>query len=158
MAEIGKETGERVWVVLARAYESMAKYVEQRVATEGLGLSDFEVLELLLHKGSMTMSSIGEKVLLANASMTSVIDRLDGRGFVARKNDDKDRRVRIVDLTDKGRAFIKELYPRHVNDLETVFQVLTQRERAQLRALLKKVGVAAQSAATPTDTRSRPGS
>ena len=99
MAEIVKETGERVWVVLARAYEAMAKYVEQRVATEGLGLSDFEVLELLLHKGSMTMSAIGEKVLLANASMTSVIDRLDGRGFVARKNDDKDRRVRMVDLT-----------------------------------------------------------
>ncbi len=157
MAVIVKETGERVWVVLARAYEAMAKYVEQRVATEGLGLSDFEVLELLLHKGSMTMSAIGEKVLLANASMTSVIDRLDGRGFVARKNDDRDRRVRMVDLTDKGRAFISELYPRHVNDLEAVLQVLTQRERAQLRALLKKVGVAAQSAVTPADTRSRPG-
>ena len=158
MNEIKKETGERVWVVLARAYESMARYVEQRVSAEGLGLSDFEVLELLLHKGPMTMSSIGEKVLLANASMTSVIDRLDGRGFVVRKNDDKDRRVRIVDLTDKGRAFVSELYPRHAQDLEAVLQVLTQRERAQLRTLLKKVGTAAQSAIAPTDIRSRPGS
>ncbi len=150
-------TGARLWVVLARAYEAMANYVEQRVAAEGLCLSDFEVLELLLHKGQMTISAIGEKVLLANASMTSVIDRLDGRKFVTRKNDDKDRRVRIVELTPRGRAFISELYPRHVRDLESVFQVLDEAERQRLKALLKKVGLAANAAVIPTETRRRPG-
>jgi len=150
-------TGARVWVVLARAYEVMARYVEQRVAAQGLCLSDFEVLELLLHKGPMTMSGIGEKVLLANASMTSVIDRLDGRGFVTRKNDEKDRRVKMVELTTRGHAFISELYPHHVQDLETVMQVLDDAERDQLRALLKKLGFAARAAVTPTEARSRPG-
>ncbi|MDQ2843110.1 MAG: MarR family transcriptional regulator [Acidobacteriota bacterium] len=152
-----ESTGARVWVVLARAYEAMANYVEQRVAAEGLCLSDFEVLELLLHKGPMTMSAIGEKVLLANASMTSVIDRLDGRGFVARKNDKKDRRVRMVELTTRGHGFISELYPRHVKDLESVMQILDKAERAQLRALLKKLGLAAQAAVPLSETRSRPG-
>ncbi len=152
-----ESTGARVWVVLARAYEAMANYVEQRVAAEGLCLSDFEVLELLLHKGPMTMSAIGEKVLLANASMTSVIDRLDERGFVARKNDKKDRRVRMVELTTRGHAFISELYPRHVQDLESVMQILDKAERAQLRALLKKLGLAAQAAVPLSGTRSRPG-
>ena len=154
---MSKSTGAGVWVVLAQAYEAMANYVEQRVAAEGLCLSDFEVQELLLHKGRMTMSAIGDKVLLANASMTSVIDRLDGRGFVARKNDDHDRRVRMVELTTRGHAFISELYPRHVQDLESVMQTLDDAERAQLRASLKKLGLAAQAAVIPTGTRSRPG-
>ena len=157
MSKASESTGARLWVVLARAYEAMANYVEQRVAAEGLCLSDFEVLELLLHKGPMTMSAIGDKVLLANASMTSVIDRLDGRGFVGRKNDTKDRRVRMVELTTRGHAFISDLYPRHVQDLESVMHALDEAERAQLKASLKKLGLAAQAATTPTGTRSRPG-
>ncbi len=158
MKQESTTTGAKLWIVLARAYEAMANYVEQRVAAEGLCLSDFEVLELLLHKGPMTMSGIGEKVLLANASMTSVIDRLDGRGFVARKSDEKDRRVRMIELTTRGRAFISELYPRHAEDLESVMQVLDNAERDQLKALLKKLGFAARTAVIPIEARSRPGS
>ena len=151
-------SGAKLWVVLARAYEAMARYVEQRVAAEGLCLSDFEVLEVLLHKGPITISDIGGKVLLANASMTSVIDRLDGRGFVTRKSNDKDRRIRMIELTTQGHAFISDLYPRHAQDLESVMQVLDLAERNQLRASLKKLGLAAQAAAIQTETRTRPGS
>ncbi len=158
MPEDVESTGAKVWVRLARAYEAMASYVEQRVAAEGLGLSDFEVLELLLNKGSMTMSAIGDKVLLANASMTSVIDRLDGRGLVVRKNSDSDRRIRIIELTKKGRAFISKLYPRHIKDLESVTQVLTKSEQVQLGSLLMKLGFAAQAAVTPGETRRKVGS
>ena len=42
------------------------------------------VLEVLLHKGPLTISVIGEKVLLASASMTSAIDRLEIRELVRR--------------------------------------------------------------------------
>jgi DNA-binding MarR family transcriptional regulator len=95
-------TGPRLWVVLARCYGAMAAYVEDRIAGEGLCLSDFMVLEVLLHKGPMPISEIGEKVLLANASMTAAVDRLEKRSFVVRQNSPTDRRSRIVALTAKG--------------------------------------------------------
>ena len=142
----------RVWVVLARAYAAMSDYVERRVAAEGLCQSDFEVLELLLHQDAMPMSAIGGKVLLTNASMTTVIDRLDGRGFVTRKNDPNDRRIRIVELTKRGHAFISDLYPRHLQDLEAVVRVLNPKERTQLRALLKKLGMHARTIVTAEET------
>src|ERR1700712_4765852 len=106
-------TGPRLWIVLARAHRSLASYVEACIATEGLCLSDFMVLEVLLHKGPMTISEIGEKVLLANASMTSAVDRLEQKSLVVRQSTDTDRRIRIVDLTKQGRAFISDLYARH---------------------------------------------
>src|ERR1700722_3343158 len=84
-------TGPKLWVVLARAYKSFALFIESSVEAEGLGLSDFMVLEVLLHKGPMTISAIGEKVLRANASMTSAVDRLHEHGFVLRKNHETDR-------------------------------------------------------------------
>ena len=141
-----RTTAPKLWIVLARAQRAVASYVEQCIAAEGLCLSDFMVLEILLHKGPMTISDIGQNVLLANASMTSAVDRLEQKSLVSREASPNDRRVRIVALTKKGRALISELYERHVADLETITGVLTEKEQDQLRVLLKKLGYAAESA------------
>jgi MarR family 2-MHQ and catechol resistance regulon transcriptional repressor len=138
-------TGPKLWVILARAYGALASYVESCIAAEGLGLSDFMVLEVLLHKGPMTISTIGEKVLLANASMTAAVDRLEQKGWVVRQSSANDRRSKIVALTLAGRAFISKLYAKHARDIEAVTSVLTQREQEQLRSLLKKLGLSAKA-------------
>lgn len=136
----------RLWLVLARAYGSMVAYIESSITAQGLGLSDFMVLEVLLHKGPLTISAIGEKVLLASASMTSAIDRLEKRNLVRRRNCSSDRRIRIVELTDCGKAFIEEIYARHKTDLEAVTAGLSEEERRVMYEGLKKIGVAAKLA------------
>jgi MarR family 2-MHQ and catechol resistance regulon transcriptional repressor len=105
------------------------------------------VLEVLLHKGPLTISAIGQKVLLASASMTSAIDRLENRGLVRRKSSDSDRRIRFVELTDSGKAFIEEIYARHEKDLEAIIGGLCEEERRVIYEGLKKIGLAAKVAA-----------
>jgi MarR family transcriptional regulator, 2-MHQ and catechol-resistance regulon repressor len=139
-------TGPKLWVVLARAYGALASYVQDRIAAEGIGLSDFMVLEVLLHKGPMSISAIGEKVLLANASMTAAVDRLEEKRLVLRQSSESDRRSKVVTLTPEGRSFISELYARHVRDIDAVTCALSQREQDQLRSLLKKLGFSAKAA------------
>jgi MarR family 2-MHQ and catechol resistance regulon transcriptional repressor len=139
-------TGPKLWVILARAYGALASYVQRCIEAEGLCLSDFMVLEVLLHKGPLPISAIGEKVLLANASMTAAVDRLEERRWVVRESSDSDRRSKIVKLTREGRVFISQLYSQHAKDIEAVTSVLTQQEQDQLRALLKKLGLSAKAA------------
>jgi MarR family 2-MHQ and catechol resistance regulon transcriptional repressor len=141
-----KISAPRLWLVLARAYGSIVNYIEGSFVAQGLGLSDFMVLEVLLHKGPLTISAIGEKVLLASASMTSAIDRLEKRGLVRRKTCDSDRRIRFVELTDCGKAFIEEIYARHEKDLEAVTGALGDEERRVIYDGLKKIGLAAKVA------------
>src|ERR1700755_2533647 len=124
-----KVSDPRLWLVLARVLRSLVDCIEGSFVAQGLGLSDFMVLEVLLHKGPMTISAIGEKVLLASASMTSAIDRLEKRDLVRRKTCGSDRRIRFVELTDCGRAFIEEIYARHEKDLEAVIGGLGDEER-----------------------------
>src|ERR1700726_201877 len=119
----------RLWLILARAYGSIATYVERSFGERGFCLTDFMILEALLNKGPLTISAIGEKILLASASMTSAIDRLEKRGLVRRKTCDSDRRIRFVELTDCGKAFIEEIYARHEKDLEAVISQLSEEER-----------------------------
>jgi len=139
----------RLWLVLARAYGSIVDYIEGSIVAQGLGLSDFMVLEVLLHKGPLTISVIGEKVLLASASMTSAIDRLEKRGLVQRRSCSSDRRIRRVELTDCGKAFIEEIYARHEKDLEAVIGGLGDEERRVIYEGLKKIRLAAK-VAVPT--------
>ena len=120
------------------------------MTAKGLGLSDFMVLEVLLHKGPLTISAIGEKVLLASASMTSAIDRLEKRELVRRRSCSSDRRIRIVELTDCGKTFIEEIYARHEKDLEAVVGGLSEEERRVMYEGLKKVGHAAKTAVAAT--------
>jgi MarR family 2-MHQ and catechol resistance regulon transcriptional repressor len=134
-----------LWVVLARAYRSMAAFVERSIAALDIGLSDFMILEALLHKGPLTMSELCNAALITNASMTAAIDRLEERTFVERIADKQDRRVRRVELTAQGTALIKRLYARHERDLEEVMSGIAPAERAELRRGLKAIGLAAQA-------------
>lgn len=137
-----------LWVVLARAYRSMAAFVERSVAALDIGLSDFMILEALLHKGPLTMSELCDAALITNASMTAAIDRLEERAFVERFFDKQDRRVRRVQLTAEGTALIKRLYAQHERDLDAVMADIPSAERIELRRGLKTIGLAAQAKLT----------
>jgi MarR family 2-MHQ and catechol resistance regulon transcriptional repressor len=150
MLKTDRITAPRLWLVMARAYGSIVSYIEGSFSAQGIGVSDFMVMEALLHKGPLTISVIGEKVLLASASMTSAIDRLERRKLVKRKSCSSDRRIRLVELTPKGTEFIAEIYARHEKDLETIAAGLCDGERRALYEGLKKLGAAAK-AAVPTE-------
>ena len=147
MAQTSDTTAAALWVVLARAYHSMAAYVEQSVSALGIGLSDFMILEALLHKGPMTMSALCDAALIANASMTAAVDRLEKKKYLERIAHATDRRVRLVQLTAEGRELIKRLFPRHQRDLDELMTVLSPTERTELRRMLKLVGLTAKTAA-----------
>jgi len=149
MAQQNHITAAKLWLVLARAYSSIGTYIERSLGQQGFCLTDFMVLEVLLHKGPLTISAIGEKVLLASASMTSAIDRLEERGLVHRSLSAEDRRVRLVDLTCEGRKFIARLFEKHAADLEAISTDFSQEERQVLYAAFKKIGFAAKAATPP---------
>ena len=94
-------------------------------------------------------------MLLASASMTSAIDRLEKRELVRRTSCSSDRRIRIVELTDCGKRFIAEIYARHEKDLETVTAGLSDAERQVMYEGLKKIGHAAKAAVSTAENKTK---
>ena len=138
-----KSSGTHLWLVLMKAHRSIARHAVRSLEPFDLGLSDFATLEVLLHKGPQRVNDIGRIIDLTSGSITSAVDRLEDRGFVARSFDDADRRSRIVALTSKGRAFIVEVFARHEIALADATEALTKTERKGLVTLLKKLGISA---------------
>ena len=73
-----------------------------------LTTSQLLVLELLAEGTPQTVGSIGERVGLAQATVTAMIDRLEERGLVERRRSDADRRQVQVLLTPDGLAQQRE--------------------------------------------------
>ena len=133
-------SGVHLWLVLWKTARALETHARHSVESTGLCLSDFGVLEALLHKGPLAVHLLGEKVLLTSGSMTVAIDRLEKRGLVRRTADAEDRRARIVELTASGRKLIQRLFAAHAQDMEQAVSVLGRQERLAVTAMLRKLG------------------
>lgn len=133
-------SGVHVWLVLMKAFQALMPHAAESIGRTELGDSDFRVLEALLHKGPLPVNTLGPKVWLTPGSISVAVDRLVKRGLVSRKDHPRDRRVRQVELTAKGRALITRGFREHAAAMETVVSVLSENERLTLLRLLKKLG------------------
>jgi MarR family 2-MHQ and catechol resistance regulon transcriptional repressor len=69
------------------------------------------------------------------------VDQLEKRGYVARERRSEDRRVVYAALTPAGRELIEEIFPEHAHVIAELFDVLTPEEQADMRRILKKLGL-----------------
>jgi MarR family transcriptional regulator, 2-MHQ and catechol-resistance regulon repressor len=141
--QIGKSqdtSGVHVWLVLMKAFQALMPHATESIERTELGDSDFRVLEALLHKGPLPVNTVGPKVWLTPGSISVAVDRLVKKGLVSREDHPRDRRVRQVELTAKGRALITRGFREHAAAMETVVSVLSKSERLTLLRLLKKLG------------------
>ena len=111
-------SGVHVFLVLWKAASAAQAYAEKSIAELEMCVSDFAVLEAVLHKGPLPVNEIGKKVQLTSGSITVAIDRLEKKGLVERRPHGTDRRARIVHLTKAGRKLITRIYADHAADME----------------------------------------
>ena len=137
-------SGVHVWLVLMKTYRALAARAEEslNLSETGLGDSDFRVLEALLSKGPLPVNTIGPKVWLTPGSISVAVDRLEQKKLVKRRTTD-DRRVRLVELTAKGRELVARTFERHAAAMEKATS-LSKEERLNLLELLKKLGKGAE--------------
>ena len=132
-------------IAMARTYNDMFFEIEKNVQEFGLNISEFGVLEMLYHKGDQPVQKVAEKILVTSGTITYVINKLEKKELVVRRKCEKDKRVFYVSLTEKGREFISDIFPRHKEFLDNLFIELnedTKRELVdnliQLRKILKQ--------------------
>jgi len=131
---------DHVWLVMMKAMRALTRYAAAGIEETGLGLSDFGVLEVLLHKGPLPVNTIGPLVDLTPGSISIAVDRLFAKGLVTRVESTEDRRVRIIALTARGKDLIVPAFRKHSGQMKRVFSQLSPEELRGLGVTLKKVG------------------
>jgi len=136
----GIQGTDHVWLVMMKAMRVLTRYAAADIEETGLGLSDFGVLEILLHKGPLPVNTIGPIVDLTPGSISIAVDRLFAKGLVTRVESTEDRRVRIIALTPRGKDLIVPAFRKHSGEMRRVFSELSAEELDCLEVALKKVG------------------
>jgi MarR family 2-MHQ and catechol resistance regulon transcriptional repressor len=111
-------TNLKLIIAMARTYNDLFLKIEKNVKEYGLTISEFGVLEMLLHKGEQPVQKVAEKILVTSGTITYVIDKLQKNNLVQRKKCDRDKRVFYLSLTRSGEELIREIFPKHKRFLD----------------------------------------
>lgn len=104
-------------------------------------LPRFDVMAALWRRrDGVTMSELSRMLLVSNGNATTVVDRLEKDGFVARRQSDSDRRTVFVALTEAGLAEFEGLAAGHEAEVSRVFAGLSDTDLDQLTEILKRMG------------------
>src|SRR5207245_9312346 len=146
-------SGTHLWLVMMKAHRALERLAIQSIESSEVGLSDFAVMEMLLHKGPQPVNEIGRRVELTSGAITTAVDRLESRDLVTREAHPSDRRARTLRLTAQGKEQAAKVFAGHKTAMDLAARGLSKTERATLIQLLKKLGISAGDSAAPQHRR-----
>jgi len=150
-ADVDPSVGDLIFRITRRLRSASAE------ATEPLGLNPHQVraLHVMLRSSEegARPTTIAERLHVAPRSATDVIDALVSKGLATRVPDPDDRRAVRIHVTDEGREALVHADAARDKVHARTFGVLTEPERAQLVALLRKIDNAATDDFTHKEAR-----
>jgi MarR family transcriptional regulator, transcriptional regulator for hemolysin len=103
---------------LARLSQSFVGALNAALAEVDLSMRSFAVLATAADRAARTQLEIAPVVGLDKSTLVATIDELERRGLIERRTDPADRRARVIESTEAGRALATHA-ARIVEDTET---------------------------------------
>ncbi|MFC7402128.1 MarR family winged helix-turn-helix transcriptional regulator [Citricoccus sp. GCM10030269] len=99
----------------------------------------FAVLHVLREQGALGQSSLADEAAVDRSSASDLLRRLEVRGWTVRRPSRDDRRTRVVELTDAGRAVVERARPAVVRVQERILEPVSAEDRSRLTEALAVV-------------------
>ena len=128
-----------LWQNIRDIYRVALKRLNARLRKERITFSQYSVLLALSRSGPVQMNKLSEHMLVAPANVTGLVDRMERKGYVRRKRNEKDRRLYMIEETEKGSRIFKSISSRFRKYAGNLGSTLTQEERVSTLAALRKV-------------------
>jgi len=105
----------------------------------GLNASQLSCLLVLESEGSQPLSRVSKKVSLSPSMITSIVDQLEKKELVIRNRLSTDRRVILIELTEKGKEVVKTAPPSFQEQLVRSLNYLKEEEKHSIFQNLSKL-------------------
>ena len=94
---------------LMRVQQLVIGRLDAILKPHGLTFARYEALVLLVFssRGSLPLGKMGERLQVHPTSVTSIVQRLEAAGLVARRPHPDDGRAVLAEITDEGRAVVE---------------------------------------------------
>ena len=127
---------------ISRTATLLQRELDRVFAQHGLTGGDFDVLATLRRHGEpfrLTPGELSRTTMVTTGGMTKRLDRLEERGLIRREDDPRDRRGKLIALTDHGRDLVDRTVEAHLQNEERLLAPLSGEKREQLAGLLREL-------------------
>ncbi len=128
--------------LLSRTRDRIQKHLSAEF--EKLGIYDLVpahggVLFALGKEGPMTMSDLAKTLDRTNSTVTALLDKMEGFGYVQRSKPYEDERVTSAELTESGKQLLETVQKASKNTLTQLYKDLNTAEKEEFIRLLSKI-------------------
>jgi MarR family 2-MHQ and catechol resistance regulon transcriptional repressor len=137
-------TTEEAFRAILRTFGLIKRNMEPYFSGYGISGAQWGVLRVL-HRAEdqgeegLRLTDLGNRLLVRPPSITTVVDRLERQGLVARRASTTDRRAKTVSLSPAGRELVARILEVHPARIRAILGGLSLEEQAQLLALLGRL-------------------
>ncbi len=128
-----------IFFQLAKAYQSGSRFWKEKLAVFGVTAVQGLVMAFLREEDQIPSVALGQRIQLDSATLTGVLDRLEGLGYLERQRNPRDRRAIVIHLTDEGRQLSQRIHSALKEGNREFLARLDSHEEATLRSLLLKI-------------------
>lgn len=100
-------------LVIVRARMAFRRYIQRTLKEHRFGIT-FEMLQViscLWRDQGIAQQTLAERIVKDKASLSNLLNNLERKGYISRKEDAADRRNKLVYLTPEGEALWQRLLP-----------------------------------------------
>lgn len=132
---------EEVLITLRRLIRATDLHSKQLVKTAGLTAPQLLLMQAIREKGQVTIGALAKEISLSQATVTTILDRLEKRGLVYRERSSEDKRKVHAYLTDKGMDFIRDAPTPLQEHFIRQFRDLREWEQSMIISSLQRVAL-----------------
>ncbi|MCZ8518127.1 MULTISPECIES: MarR family winged helix-turn-helix transcriptional regulator [Paenibacillus] len=110
-----------------------------RFEEQGVSASQAVILEKLASEGPLKVSQIAEMLFITSGAVTSLSDKLISGGFASRTRSEEDRRVVMMEITDKGQKILESLHRHRTLVVESFFGRLPKEDVDHLTRIFNQI-------------------
>jgi len=125
--------------LLAKAYQKAHGNFKQHLLPYGITPVQHLILEALWVEEGLTASEIGKRLVLDNATLSGILDRMSEKDWVLKATDNTDKRFIRIYLTDKAKKLKPSILAEREKSNEEILNSLNLEEKVLLKRLLKDI-------------------
>jgi DNA-binding MarR family transcriptional regulator len=132
-------SAEEVLTALRRVIRATDLHSRHLEKTVGLTAPQLLLLQILRQRGQVTIGALAREMNLSQATVTTVMDRLEDRGLVTRTRSDSDKRKVLAALTEDGDKLLINAPTLLQQQFVRQFQDLQDWEQSMIISALQRV-------------------
>ena len=125
--------------LIRRAHQTSMALFAQELGDYDVTSLQFAIMQALVDEPGADQITVAQRVALDAATSGSVIMRLEDRGWLRREPSPTDRRRKLLWLTEQGEKMAMEMKKPAKNVQQRLLAALSEAERVQFVAILKRV-------------------